>query len=111
MKATGPARVNIGQTQFSTHRVDIELEADAIGLVVVAQSFYHPWHAWVDGKRVPLWRANYAFQALEAPAGTHHISLIYQDSAFLYGAIISSGVLLVCAAVWVSFRGNRRVSA
>jgi uncharacterized membrane protein YfhO len=65
-------------------------------MVVVAQAYYHPWHAYVDGKRAPLWRANHAFQALEVPAGKHQIRLVYEDRSFIYGCIISLGCLLGC---------------
>jgi hypothetical protein len=111
VRATGPAQVNIRRTEFSARRLDIQLEADASGLLVVAQSFYHPWHAWLDGKRVPVWRANYAFQALEVPAGTHHVSLVYQDRAFVCGAIISAVALLICPVAWFRFGGSRRSPA
>jgi len=59
----------------------------------------------VDGKPMPLWRANYAFQALEVPAGKTKVELVYEDRAFLFGAILSVTTLLGCvAAGWVSIR-------
>src|SRR5258705_3996707 len=33
--------------------------------------------------------ANYAFQAVEIPAGRHRLLLVYRDRAFFAGAIIS----------------------
>jgi uncharacterized membrane protein YfhO len=69
-------------------------------MVVVAQAFYHPWRAFVDGKTVPLWRANYAFQSLEVPAGSHQVELRYVDKNFLAGCLISMTALLVCAVGW-----------
>jgi len=74
----------------------------------VAQAYYHCWRASVDGAPVPLWRANYAFQALEVPPGRHEVRIVYVDRAFQAGAVISIMALLLCVAV--IWKGSRRVS-
>lgn len=84
--------------QFGAQQAHLTVEAPAPALVVIAQSFYHDWHAHVDGKPVPLLRANHAFQALQVPAGRHEITLRYEDSIFRLGALISTLTLLVCLA-------------
>jgi uncharacterized membrane protein YfhO len=70
----------------------------------VAQAWYPAWHAYVDGQPTRLWRANYAFQALEVPAGRHQIEIVYQDKKFYTGCVISIATLLACAAIWVAGR-------
>ena len=101
VQATNAANARIISSQFSRHRLEIEVEAGAPAMVVVAQAFYHPWQAYVDGKPTPLWRANHGFQALEVPAGRHQIRLVYEDRSFIYGSIISLGCLLGCGVAWV----------
>jgi len=100
----GPAEVRLGPTQFSARRLRVEVEAGAPAMVVVAQAFYHWWHPYVDGKAVPLWRANYAFQALEVPAGKHEVNLVYEDRAFAWGILISLLSLVACGAAWFGWR-------
>ena len=73
---------------------------DAPAMVVIAQTYYYPWHAYVDGKPVPLWRANYAFQALAVPSGRHQVSVVYEDRIFFWGAVLSLLSLPACAAAW-----------
>jgi len=90
-----PARISV--REFSAHKVRLEIEASKPALVVIAQSFYHNWRAWVAGRPARLLRANHAFQALEIPAGRHQVALIYQDRVFHCGSLIS----LIAAAVWV----------
>jgi Bacterial membrane protein YfhO len=75
--------------KFGNQTVDFEVEADEPSLVVIAQSYYHDWRAYVDDRPATLLRANYAFQAVQVPAGTHKIHLIYVDRAFQIGAAIS----------------------
>jgi hypothetical protein len=100
VKTSGPAKLNIQGTKLSAGRLEFDVVADAAGLAVIAQTFYYPWHAWIDDKPVPLWRANYAFQALNVPAGTHHVCLKYQDNLFRCGAVVSAVALLACAVGW-----------
>ncbi|MGB7768424.1 MAG: YfhO family protein [Verrucomicrobiia bacterium] len=86
--------------QFGAQQAHLTVQAPALALVVMAQAYYHDWHAYVDGKPVPLLRANHAFQALEVPAGQHEIVLRYVDWMFRLGAAISALTLLGCLTGW-----------
>ena len=77
------------------------MDADAPAMVVVAQSYYHPWRAYVDGHATPLWRANYAFQALEVPGGKHQVTLVYEDQLFIFGCALSLVSLFACVVLWL----------
>jgi Bacterial membrane protein YfhO len=83
-------------SKFGNQTVDFEVEAAAPSLVVVAQTYYHNWHAYVDGQSVPLLRANHAFQAVEVPHGKHQVHIAYQDRPFEIGATISIITWLGC---------------
>ena len=96
VRATNGAEARIMSTEWAAQHVRFSVEAPAPAMVVIAQSFYHNWHSFVDGRPVRLWRANHAFQALEVPAGRHVVSLVYQDRAFHLGAIISALALIAC---------------
>ena len=76
-------------SKFSNDTVNVEVEARAPSLVVVAQTYYHNWCAEVDGTPTTLLRANVAFQAVQIPAGKHTIQLFYRDRAFEIGTAIS----------------------
>ena len=91
--AARPARVIINHRKFANHAVQFSIDAPAPALVSVAQAYHHGWKAFVDGKPRQIWRANYAFQALEVPAGTHQVKLVYVDRGFRLGALISCSVL------------------
>ncbi|HEX3798254.1 MAG TPA: hypothetical protein VH413_06085 [Verrucomicrobiae bacterium] len=95
-----PAKASVTPKSIEAEKVVAEVTADAPTMFVVSQAFYHDWRAYVDGLPVRLWRANVAFQALEVPAGKHEVRLVYEDSAFRWGAIISMAALLAAAASW-----------
>ena len=102
-----PARVL--KSHFGTQSVDIEAEAGAPSLVVVAQTWYHDWRAEVDGRPASLLRANGAFQAVEIPEGRHRVQLIYRDRAFELGADISLLALLACLICVVASSRQKQV--
>ncbi|HZQ45490.1 MAG TPA: YfhO family protein, partial [Verrucomicrobiae bacterium] len=103
---TNRTEAKILSQHIEPQRVTARVSADAPAMLVVAQSFYHPWHAYVDGTRTRLFRANYAFQALEVPAGQHEVKLVFEDNFFHFGVIISMGSLAGCLILW---RRGRKV--
>jgi hypothetical protein len=98
---SGPATVRT--ESIAAHRLALEVASAAPVLMVVAQAFYPAWKAQVDGRTVPLWRANHAFQALEVPGGKHRVELRYEDGAFRFGLILSALTLLAWTGAWFRF--------
>jgi hypothetical protein len=94
--ATNQTTARVLSSQFKTQRMDIEVEAAEPSLVVVAQTYYHNWHAYVDDQPAHLLRANYAFQAFQVPAGRHQVRLVYEDRVFQFGAAVSICMMVNC---------------
>ncbi len=94
--ATNQTNARVLNSKFTPQQVDIEVEASEPSLVVVAQTWYHNWRAYVDGQPAPLLRANHAFQAVQVPAGRHSIRLAYEDRAFQFGAAVSICMVVNC---------------
>jgi len=91
----------VSHLHFTAGQVEAEVAAAETSLVVVSQSFYHLWHAFLDGRPARLMRANLAFQALEVPAGNHHVRLVYDDPSFRIGAVISLVTLVALCGLIV----------
>jgi hypothetical protein len=93
---TSGTSARVTDSHFENQNVDAGIEAAEPSLVVVSQTYYHDWHAYVDGHETPLLRANHAFQAIQVPAGRHQIRLVYEDRAFEIGAAVSIVAWLGC---------------
>ncbi|HTA95248.1 MAG TPA: YfhO family protein, partial [Verrucomicrobiae bacterium] len=96
-------------SKFENQTVDAQIEADAPAIVVISQTYYHDWRAYVDGQPATLLRANYAFQAVQVSAGRHHIKLIYQDRAFEIGAVISLATLLISGIFFITSSRQKKL--
>lgn len=71
----------------------VETTAESSAMLLVRNTFDRHWEAVLDGRPVPLLRANYFLQAVALPPGTHTVVLRYRDPW------IGRGMLGSCAAL------------
>jgi uncharacterized membrane protein YfhO len=81
----------------------------------LADTYYPGWTAAVDSQPVRLFRANYAFRAVQVPAGPHTVVFDYRPLSFAVGAWLTnfSGsiwVLIGGTAAWQRLRPKQRSS-
>jgi len=96
LNSTNQVRGIVHSASWTARRLDFEVEADAPALLVLSQTCYHPWRAYVNGRPAQLFRANYAFQAVEVPRGRSSVRLVYEDNFFRSGLVLSGTTLLGC---------------
>jgi len=97
-RAEGKARWTLMERYPGLTRVRFYSEEPR--LAVLGSSFHTGWKARIDGRDVPILRANYLFQAAEVPAGLHTITFEFKPDSFSRGArisLISSAVFLILA--------------
>jgi len=105
--ANGEAHGQILSSRVTQDRVEASIETDQATLLVVSQADYPGWKATLDGRPISIWRANYAFQAVEVPPGRHMVRLAYRPGSFWIGAGLSLVVLLGCVVTLaMSWRGK-----
>jgi hypothetical protein len=96
-----------GKTVFEmdgTEEVLVRTECPLEGLLVLRDSWYPGWMAFVDGKRTPILRINGCFRGVIVPAGEHKIRFVYRPIlVYASGAVTLLTVLLV---IFVSLRKN-----
>jgi uncharacterized membrane protein YfhO len=99
LEDSGQARGKIESLHVTRHRIEATIELDAAAMVTVAQPDYPGLRAEVDGRRVPIWTANYAFQAFPIAAGRHEVSLRFRSTSFEIGLIFSIVCLIGCVII------------
>ncbi len=100
VSATAQPAAQVLTNSFENQQVSVQIQAPAPSILLVSQSWYPAWKAYVDGSPVKLWRADYAFQAVEVPAGRHTVRLAYEDRAFRIGWVLSCAGLLLWLGLW-----------
>jgi hypothetical protein len=77
------------------NRLVLEVDTDADGILVLSEIDYPGWQATVDGRQVPILRANTLFRALPLQAGQHRIEMVFKPWTVFVGLAISVLTLLV----------------
>jgi hypothetical protein len=112
------AFVRLAPNGYGLNNITYESSNSREGLAVFSDIFYpHGWKAFIDGKEVPILKANYVLRALRGPAGNHKIEFKFHPKSFYTGntiALISSLLLygLLGAALFMWYRrekGSRKL--
>jgi hypothetical protein len=93
--------------QRSPQDVIVDTESSQDGVLVLTDSNYPGWRAFVDGREEPILHANYLFRGVPIRAGKHTIEFIYTDDSFKAGLLISGvtlALILPPAAGWTRRR-------
>jgi hypothetical protein len=106
--ATRQPDARVSTQQFANQRVSFRTDSPAPALVIISQSYYPTWKARIDGNPTRLWRADYAFQGIEVPAGSHEVILKYDDTAFHVGCWLSLLGVMILAGKLVQHRLQQR---
>ncbi|HEV8458138.1 MAG TPA: YfhO family protein, partial [Methylomirabilota bacterium] len=85
-------------------------DAAAPTWLVLADTWFPGWRAWVDGREQPVWRANYAFRAVRLEPGSHDVVFRYQPGSLLFGLSLSAVAALICVGLVLLPPRRRRVA-
>jgi uncharacterized membrane protein YfhO len=88
-------------------RVVMSLKMETAGLVVLADLWDKGWRAYLDGKPVPILRANHAVRGVVAPPGTAMLELRYEPASVAWGLRLC-GLALVALLGWLAMAVRTR---
>lgn len=86
-------------SQISNTKVQVKTQANMEAFLVVLDSFYPGWKAFIDGKETKIYKTNFSFRGVLLPKGNHTVEFIYQPKSLQYGATISGLSLLIVFAL------------
>ena len=87
---------------------DIAATMERDGWVVISESAWKGWRAYIDGKRIQPHFANNAFLGIHVPRGNHRVEVVYLPESFTRGRNVSVLTLLGVVGWWV-WRSKPRV--
>ncbi len=74
---------------------------DGYRILTFLDAAYPGWQAYIDGKPVPILRANEVFKAVVVPPGTHHVRFAFCPKwVYVGGAISAASTLVACLVLW-----------
>ena len=97
--------------EYQPNYLKYQSKASGEQLAVFSEIYYDKgWNAYVDGKIVPHFRANYILRAMVLPAGEHTVEFKFEPKSYFIGNKISfaSSVILILAMIGYAFSEYRR---
>jgi hypothetical protein len=97
--ATGGSLGRVEVLREDPANIHLRVERDSPGWLVALITRYPGWEATVNGRAVPLRRADVAFTAVPVGAGASDVVLRYRPKSVKYGLAITAGSLLAVVAL------------
>jgi hypothetical protein len=90
------------------NRLQLLVNSTEDNLLVLSDTYYPGWKAFVNGKETKIYRADYIFRAIPLNAGTHRLEFVYDPMSFKLGAGVTLLGILGCIGMgWVARRKRR----
>jgi hypothetical protein len=82
-------------------RVTLSIRMETPGLVVLADAWDKGWRTYLNGKPVPILRANHALRGVVVPEGNGTLEFRYEPASFRLGLVLA-GLAVAIMAAWVA---------
>ena len=70
---------------YSSNKVILNVNTPVSGILVLSDTFYPGWKAFVDWEEVEIMKANTVMRAVIVPKGEHLVKFVYDPTLFNYG--------------------------
>ncbi len=92
-------------------RITVPIKMETAGLVVLADLWDKGWNAYLNGRRIPIHRVDYAIRGVIVPAGEATLEFRYEPASFRLGiAIAGTAALCLLVLAGMTFRMRRRAA-
>jgi len=82
--------------KYAANEIILEAETNMPRFLVLSDTWYPGWKAYVDDKPGKIYRADYILRSVHLESGKHIVRFTYDPFSFKIGAIITLGTLVCC---------------
>ncbi len=98
---------NVEFTSERNNRLQLVVKTTKDSVLVLNDTYYPGWKAFVDGKETKIYRADYTFRAVLLSAGKHKVEFVYDPLSFRLGAGVTLFGIIGCIVIGLSTRRRR----
>jgi hypothetical protein len=69
---------HVNVVEYQPARLELGVQTGESALLVLAESYYPGWKAWLDEKQAPIYEVDLAFRGVVVPGGTHRLRMEFQ---------------------------------
>jgi hypothetical protein len=93
----------------SNNRLQFLVKVREESLLILSDTYFPGWKAYLDGKPVKIFRANYNFRAVSIPPGKHEVKFVYHPLSVKLGVLVTSLGIIGILVMGLSSQFKRRV--
>lgn len=90
--------------RISNSQVSIRTSNSQDGFLVLTDTFYPGWKAYIDGNETQIFRTNFSFRGVQVPKGIHQVNFVYRPLSLPVGALLSVLSLVVLLFANLKFK-------
>lgn len=97
-------------TNYHPDHMTYEYSSGRDALAVFSEIWYDKgWNAYVDGEKIPYFRADYLLRAAQLPGGNHKLEFKFEPTSYYTGETISliASILLILGLAYAIYKETR----
>ena len=79
---------------YRNNSIKLNVNTDRPKILVLSETYYPGWKAYVDGQEKKILKANFAFRAIPLSAGQHEVEFVYDPWTFKIGLYITLATII-----------------
>jgi hypothetical protein len=105
--AANPGYVTV--VTYQPSRIELSLQASRASLLVLSETYYPGWKAWIDDQPVAIHPVDIALRGVVVPAGAHQLRMEFRPLILpvSLGISLATAILLAVSAYLYSRRADR----
>jgi hypothetical protein len=91
---------NVKVIQYEPSRIELSLRASRASLLVLSETYYPGWKAWIDGRPAAIHSVDIALRGVVVPAGAHQLRMEFHPAILpvSLGISLATAILLAISA-------------
>jgi uncharacterized membrane protein YfhO len=99
------AQETVEVSAIAPNQMQLEVNAQSRGLLVLSENYYPGWRATIDGQSAPIYRVDSGLRGVIVPRGRSRVELKYAPASVYWGGLFSFlGFGGALAAIWLRRR-------
>ena len=91
----------VKKLDYTPNKIEIDVELDNNGFLVLSDTYYPGWKAYIDGKETTIYKTDYILRSVFLEKGTHNVEFIYDPISFKIGYIITLSTTFVLIIIGI----------
>lgn len=97
---------SVAVSAYTSTMIEASTDTQGATMLVIANTYYPGWKAYVDGQPTALSRVNWTMNGVALPPGKHIVRLLYEPASFRIGLWISVLSMLLFVGMIIAHRKN-----